>query len=143
MLFLSTLKRQWDVICLGASGLVLMLVVVLVAWPQQPLVVRMTGAPTASIAEQVVPLSMTSPLHDVAHSPKPRVQSSVPVVLRIAINTATEKEWIQLPGIGPKRAHEIIEFRQQHGNFHTVDELLNVKGIGPKGLEKIRPYLTL
>jgi len=61
----------------------------------------------------------------------------------ININTATAKLLEQLPGIGPKTAQRIVEYREAHGRFSSVDELRNVKGIGPKKLEQIRPLATV
>jgi len=62
---------------------------------------------------------------------------------KININTASIEELISLPGIGPKTAERIYEYRKKHGKFKDVNELLNVKGIGPKKLEKIKPYIYL
>ncbi len=66
------------------------------------------------------------------------------VVVKININTATEKELADiLPGIGEKKAHAIVEYREYAGGFRSVDELLEVDGIGAALLEKIRPYCVL
>ncbi len=46
------------------------------------------------------------------------------------INTAGADELKALPGIGPAKAEAIVEYRKQHGNFKSVEELKNVKGIG-------------
>ncbi len=59
----------------------------------------------------------------------------------IEINTATQKELEKLPRIGPATAKRIIEYRETHGGFKSVDELIKVKRIGPKTLEKIRPFV--
>ena len=59
------------------------------------------------------------------------------------INTATAEELETVPHIGPTLAERIIEYRQEHGPFHQVDDLLAVKGIGKALLEKIKPYLTV
>ena len=61
----------------------------------------------------------------------------------ININTASNKELIQLPGIGKKIAARIIEFRQIHGKFKTADDLIKVKGIGKKKLIKIKNLIII
>lgn len=62
---------------------------------------------------------------------------------QININTATQAEWEALNGIGPSKAKAIVDYRTQVGGFKSVDEITNVKGIGPKTLESIRPELML
>jgi competence protein ComEA len=64
----------------------------------------------------------------------------VPVV---NINTATEPELESLTGVGPVTANAIIQYRTEHGPFATVDDLLNVSGIGPATLEELRPQVTV
>jgi len=48
-----------------------------------------------------------------------------------------------LSGVGPKTAAAIVTYRKQHGPFKVVEDLLNVKGIGPKTLERNRKDITL
>lgn len=62
---------------------------------------------------------------------------------RIDVNTATWVEWIQLPNIGEMLARRIIEDREQNGPFPSVEDLGRVKGIGPKTIENLRPYLRV
>ena len=59
------------------------------------------------------------------------------------LNRATEQDFDALPGIGPKLAERIMEYRQSVGAFHSLDELRAVKGIGIKKLERIRPLVTV
>lgn len=58
-------------------------------------------------------------------------------------NTASAAELQRLPGIGEKMAARIISYRQKHGPFRRPEDLLNIKGIGPKSLQKIRKYLKV
>ena len=74
---------------------------------------------------------------------KTKQKQNEPVPLRININTAGEKELILLPGVGQVTARRIIQYRQENGAFKTVDELLKVKRIGPKTLERIKPFVYL
>lgn len=61
----------------------------------------------------------------------------------ININRASASELEQLPGIGPSKAKAIIQYREEHGPFSDVQQLLNVSGIGEKTLEKLLPYITV
>ena len=61
----------------------------------------------------------------------------------ININTATKDELVALPGIGPSKAQAIVDYRKAHGPFKTVEELKDVKGIGAKRFEKLKPELTV
>ncbi|TXT35932.1 MAG: hypothetical protein FD138_1165 [Planctomycetota bacterium] len=60
---------------------------------------------------------------------------------RIDINSASWVEWTQIEGIGEATAQKIIADREANGPFGNVKDLLRVKGIGPKTLEKMRPFL--
>src|SRR4051812_30904556 len=61
----------------------------------------------------------------------------------VNLNSASKDELIALPGIGPAKAQAIIDYRTQHGGFKTLDELKDVKGIGARRVEKLKPELTL
>ena len=61
----------------------------------------------------------------------------------IEINRATLDQLMQLPGIGPRYAEAILKYRQERGPFTSVEQLTLVRGIGPKTLEKIRPFVKV
>ncbi|MFQ6674075.1 MAG: ComEA family DNA-binding protein, partial [Fidelibacterota bacterium] len=62
---------------------------------------------------------------------------------KINLNTATEAELMSLPGIGPAMAKRILAYRQNYGDFGSVEDLANVKGIGEKTIGKLRDLVTL
>lgn len=61
----------------------------------------------------------------------------------VNLNTAGFEELQRLPGIGPAMAQRILDYRAEHGRFQSIDELNEVSGIGPKKLEKLRPFVSL
>jgi len=70
---------------------------------------------------------------------KARATASAPVNL----NSATAAQIAALPGIGPKAAQRIIDYRQKNGGFKKIEELMNVKGIGEKSFLKLKPRLSV
>ena len=66
-----------------------------------------------------------------------------PPTAPVNLNTATSEELQTVPGIGPATAEKILQMRKNYGAFKSVDDLLAIKGIGPKRLEKMRKYLTV
>jgi competence protein ComEA len=61
----------------------------------------------------------------------------------VNVNSATADELALLPGVGPAKAQAILEHRKAHGAFKRVEDLGEVKGIGDKALERLRPHVTL
>jgi competence protein ComEA len=61
----------------------------------------------------------------------------------VNINTATTEQLDTLPGVGPVTAQKILDWRAAHGAFSSVDELLEVDGIGEKTLADLAPHVTL
>ena len=59
------------------------------------------------------------------------------------LNTAKLLQLQLLPGIGPKMAERVIQYRQAHGGFQSVEQIMDVKGIGPKKFEKMKPFLKV
>ncbi len=66
-----------------------------------------------------------------------------PPLRPVNINTATSEELQQVPGIGPATAEKILQMRKSYGAFKSVDDLLAIRGIGKKRLDKMRKYLTV
>jgi competence protein ComEA len=62
---------------------------------------------------------------------------------RVSLNSATVAELDSLPGVGPVLAERIVEFREEHGLFTTVEDLLEVSGIGEAKLASIRDLVTV
>jgi len=61
----------------------------------------------------------------------------------ININTADINRLMRLPGVGPKYAERIIEYRQVHGGFEKAEDIKNIKGIGDKKFEKMKDMVTV
>jgi competence protein ComEA len=61
----------------------------------------------------------------------------------VDINSATAEQLDELPGVGPTTAEAIVEYRTANGPFRSVEDLANVKGIGPAKLARIRPHATV
>jgi len=61
----------------------------------------------------------------------------------VNLNTATSEQLQQVPGIGPATAGKIVQMRKTYGPFRSVDDLLAIRGLGAKRLEKMPKYLTV
>jgi competence protein ComEA len=61
----------------------------------------------------------------------------------ININTATVQQLDTLPGIGPVTAQNIVTYRQQHGPFQHIEDIMNVPGIGPVTFDHIQNLITV
>jgi len=61
----------------------------------------------------------------------------------INLNTATVAQLTSLPGIGPKTADLIIQYRQKNGPFKKIEEIMNVRGVGEKSFLKLKSRLSV
>lgn len=61
----------------------------------------------------------------------------------VDINTASAEELVAIPGVGEATARRIIDWRDEHGPFRRVEDLMKIQGIGEKSLEKMRPHVTV
>lgn len=103
-----------------------------VADANKPVVVETTGSASGEvgIAE-----------HEKAASPSQEQQQQQSGLINI--NKAGLTELQNIPGIGAKKAQAIVDYRNAHGAFTSVDDLTKVKGIGDKMLQKMKPYIGL
>jgi competence protein ComEA len=76
-----------------------------------------------------------------AKTPKPAVAAASTQVINL--NTATAIQIATLPGIGPKTADLIVQYRQKNGSFKKVEEIMNVRGIGEKTFLKLKSRITV
>ncbi len=65
------------------------------------------------------------------------------VVSPVDLNTASIAELETLPGVGRRTAERIVEYRQKHGGFKKIEELMNVQGIGEKSFLKLKDLITV
>jgi competence protein ComEA len=73
----------------------------------------------------------------------PQAAAKAAPATKVDLNTATAEQLTELPGVGPKLAERIVEYRQKNGGFHEPRELMNVRGIGEKSYQRIEPWLTV
>lgn len=107
------------------------------------------AASTTNITAESPPTKLKeSPNPDASRSPDPNSNASAiaspspsPSHGLLDLNTATLKQLNDLPGIGESKARAILDYRKDKGRFSKVEELTEVKGIGDKMLEKLKPFV--
>lgn len=75
--------------------------------------------------------------------PVNKIESTDMALEKIDLNKADITALSDLPGIGPRTAERIDAYRQSNGPFESIDDLLNVKGIGPAKFEKLKSLITV
>lgn len=99
---------------------------------------QFAGAVAAAAADPVPVVTEAAP----PESPSKRSAKGLPA-RPIGINSATAAQLETLPRVGPKMAERILAYRDSRGGFSRIEELRNVRGIGEKTFEQLRPFVTL
>ena len=98
---------------------------------------------TASVSTASTSMAERVPGEDVSSDDKQEKPQSLLEGEKININTASALDLERLPGIGEKRAQDIVAYREEHGRFESGEELDNVSGIGAGILSGLRDYATV
>ncbi len=102
------------------------------------------GLPCRHLTPASVPVPWIPAAGPVPSVPVSDSQPLVGADGRIDINTASVTQLAEaLPGIGPTKAQRIVDWRMTHGPFNSIEQLLDVQGIGPKTLEKFRTLVRI
>ena len=62
---------------------------------------------------------------------------------KVNINTAMKSELMELPGVGEAKADQIMQYREEHGTFKKIEDIMSIPGIKEGLFEKIKPYITV
>lgn len=95
-----------------------------------------------SLHISVSPSALTQPIETTSTLEVPE-ETTQAVQFPISINTADKADFMALPGIGEVLALRIIAYREEHGSFTYLEELMNVEGIGEGRMEEIMEYITI
>jgi len=93
------------------------------------------GTDRRTPASRVLAVSLDAPQPAPTHAPAPTTT--------LDINTATAQQLQLLPRIGPALAQRIVSDRERHGRYRSINQLDRVVGIGPKTIERLRPYIRI
>lgn len=154
------LGSAWDQVVMGILLIATAGMITYLLWPQPEYELTLTPLPDTQIATantSDAPLAMstidtseintsegfTATSHKSKHPHHPKKPKIVLKPGSLSLNTANAAQLDLLPGVGPKMAQRILAYRKEHGPFISLDDLQNVKGIGPKNFAKIKPFLKI
>jgi competence protein ComEA len=101
------------------------------------MMIRILMAAIAAIALSAPSLSAQSKV------PAPKPTATATAAAPVNLNTATAEQLATIPGVGPKMAERILDYRQKNGGFKKVEDLMNVSGVGEKSFLKMKPLITV
>ncbi|MGL1934059.1 MAG: ComEA family DNA-binding protein [Fibrobacterales bacterium] len=104
--------------------------------PREGLAFRQSDSTVTSRSNEDFKGDSLSKIDEIVKKPQKRVDKL------IQVNSATALTLTELPGVGPKLAQHIISYREENGDFESAEDLLEVKGIGNKKLQRLRNQIT-
>src|SRR5438270_2945535 len=116
---------------------------------QPPSLLRLSWPPSAQLAVAFLLGSLLTLIAVHAYSRTrwathpAELERGLGVAYRIDLNRASRVELLQLPGIGENLARRIEDYRTENGPFRGVNDLIEVRGIGPATLERLRPWVQV
>ena len=99
------------------------------------MITRIMMAAIAAIALSAPALS--------AQTKEPAAKPTTTAAAPVNLNTATAEQLESIPGVGPKMAERILDYRQKNGGFKKVEDLMNVSGVGEKSFLKMKPLIIV
>ncbi len=149
--------RQWDTVSFWLLALVLLGSLLwrlleedtprwqVVTLPDTPISAPLveTSPPSNPVDTPLPEKPHADPAQGVSHQSKPHPKAPKKAPSVVHLNTANATQLETLPGVGPKMAQRILAYRKGVGHFTQVEELMDVKGIGPKTFAKMKPFLRL
>jgi comEA protein len=149
----SSKTSIWRVFEFWDSALLMLMVLTVcgmtgyLLYPQSAAVLKLQSVPVSSAltvapSEVVEAKDLEAPSHTKKrHQHLAHKKPKQPPILNL--NQATLQQLQLLPGIGPKMAERVLEYRKTKGPFQSTEQIMDVKGIGPKKFEKFKAYLKL